>query len=242
VVFAATDPSIMRVEIGRTGEQPLAVDTVPSSDPSIPLRWFVASVGEALKVNAIVGYDESGAEAARVDQPLGPPYPDYRVLESAPKRDLARGVVDEAPWMLTGADAPLSDGTGPVTCVTLTFASETASTCPVRVAGGVNGNGIIDATAAVLRRRTFVLAHLEQSAAEFCVTLDDGQTIIVPVVVTGSPSGSTTAVVHVPDGRTAVELHAIDVDGSDMGAISAEPAEMSVRPMPLETSARPAKG
>jgi hypothetical protein len=46
----------------------------------------------------------------------------------------------------------------------------------------------------------------------------------------------------VPTGRTAVELHAIDVDGSDMGAISAEPAEASVRPMPLETSARPTKG
>ncbi len=106
----------------------------------------------------------------------------------------------------------------------------------------MNGNGIIDATVAVLRRRTFVLAHLERSAAEFCVTLDDGEAIIVPVVVTGSPSGWTTAVVHVPTGRTAVELHAIDVDGSDMGAISAEPAEASVRPMPLETSARPTKG
>ena len=242
VVFAATDPAVTRVDIERTGEQPLAVDTVPSTDPSIPLRWFVASVGDSLKVNAIVGYDESGTEVVRVDQPLGPPYPDYRVLESTPKRDLATGVVDGAPWALTGADTPLSDGTGPVTCVTLTFASESASTCPVRVAGGVNGNGIIDATVAVLRRRTFVLAHLERSAAEFCVTLDDGNAIIVPVVVTGSPSGWTTAVVHVPAGRTAVELHAIDVDGSDMGAISAEPAEASVRPMPLEISARPAKG
>jgi hypothetical protein len=164
------------------------------------------------------------------------------VLESAPKRDLATAVVDGATWTLTGADAPLSDGTGPVTCVTLTFASESASTCPIRVAGGVNGNGIIDATVAVLRRRTFVLAHLERSVAEFCVTLDDGEAIIVPVVVTGSPSGWTTAVVHVPTGRTAVELHAIDVDGSDMGAISAEPAQASVRPMPLEISARPAKG
>ena len=162
---------------------------MPSTDPSIPLRWFVASVGDSLKVNAIVGYDESGTEVVRVDQPLGPPYPDYRVLESAPKRDLATGVVDGAPWALTGADTPLSDGTGPVTCVTLTFASESASTCPVRVAGGVNGNGIIDATVAVLRRRTFVLAHLERSAAEFCVTLDDGNAIIVPVVVTGSTVG-----------------------------------------------------
>ncbi len=242
VVFAATEPAITRVEIVRTGLDPLAVDTVPSSDPSIPLRWFVASVGDPLKVTAIVGYDESGAEVVRVDQPLGPPYPDYRVLESAPKRDLAADVVDGATWTLTGADSPLSDGTGPVTCVTLKFASESASTCPIRVAGGVNGNGIIDATVAVLRRRTFVLAHLERSVAEFCVTLDDGEAIIVPVVATGSPSGWTTAVVHVPTGRIAVELHAIDVDGSDMGAISAEPAEASVRPMPLEISARPAKG
>ena len=67
-------------------------------------------------------------------------------------------------------------------------------------------------------------------------------TIIVPVVVTGSPSGWTTAVVHVPTGRTAVELHAIDVDGSDMGAISAEPAESSVRPMPLEISGTSSEG
>ncbi len=80
VVFAATDPAVTRVEIERTGEQPLAADTVPSTDPSIPLRWFVISVGDSLKVTAIVGYDESGAEVVRVDQPLGPPYPDYRVL------------------------------------------------------------------------------------------------------------------------------------------------------------------
>jgi hypothetical protein len=106
----------------------------------------------------------------------------------------------------------------------------------------VNGNGIIDATTAVLRRRTFVLAHLERRAAEFCVTLDDSEAIIVPVVPTGSPSGWTTAVVHVPTGRTAVELHAIDVDGNDMGAISAEPPDGSMRPMPLEVSARPQEG
>jgi hypothetical protein len=233
LLFGATPASATTVSVEQAGADPVTAPTVASNDPSIELRWFVVEVGDSKKVTAIVGHDANGAEVFRLAQPLGPPYPDYEALDKAQKRELASGTVDGAQWTLVAADAPLSDGSGPVTCVTLTFASESSMTCPVVAAGGVNGNGIIDATVAILRKRNFVLAHLEPGIAEFCVTTDDEAVIRVPVIPTGSGSGSTVAVVHLPDGKKPVELHAIDPQGQDMGMVDISQVMEAPKPMPL---------
>ena len=122
---------------------------------------------------------------------------------------------------------------GPVACVTLTFASESAMTCPIVAVGGVNGNGIIDATVAVLRKRMFVLAHLDPGVAKVVVDLDDGSNVGANVVSTGSASGSTAVVVHIPDGRTATTLHAWDTSGNDMGPVDISALGTAPHPTPF---------
>ena len=236
LLFGATPASATSVSVEQAGADPITAPTIASNDPSIELRWFVVEVGDSKKVTAIVGHDTNGAEVFRLAQPLGPPYPDYEVLDKAQKRELASDTVDGATWTLVAADAPLSDGSGSVTCVTLTFASESSMTCPVVAVGGVNGNGIIDATVAILRKRNFVLAHLEPGVAEFCVTTEDGTVYRVPVVPTGSASGSTVAVVHVPDDQKPIELHAINPQGQDMGAVDISHVADAPKPMPLGAS------
>ena len=236
LLFGATPASATSVSVEQAGADPITAPTIASNDPSIELRWFVVEVGDSKKVTAIVGHDTNGAEVFRLAQPLGPPYPDYEVLDKAQKRELASDTVDGATWTLVAADAPLSDGSGSVTCVTLTFASESSMTCPVVAVGGVNGNGIIDATVAILRKRNFVLAHLEPGVAEFCVTTEDGTVYRVPVVPTGSASGSTVAVVHVPDDQKPIELHAINPQGQDMGAVDISQVMEAPKPMPLGAS------
>ena len=236
LLFGATPGTATSVSIEQTGADPITAPTVASNDASIALRWFVVEVGDSKKVTAIIGHDANGAEVFRLAQPLGPPYPDNDVLDRAEKRDVASGSVDGAKWTLVAADAPLSDGSGPVTCVALTFSSETAMSCPVVAVGGVNGNGIIDATVAILRKRVFVLAHLEPGVAEFCVDYGDGTLDRVPVLPTGSTSGSTVAVVHVPDGKKPIELHAMDAAGQDMGAVDISQVMEAPKPMPLGAS------
>ena len=233
LLFGATPVTATGVTIERTDGAPITAPTAASTDGSVALRWFVVDVPDSKKVTAIVGHDDAGNEVSRLEQPLGPPYPDYEVLDNAPKRTVASDTVDGAPWTLVAADAPLSDGTGPVTCVTLTFAGESAMTCPVRAVGGVNGPGVIDATVAVLRNRTFVLAHLEPGVAELCVDLDDGSLIRVPVTATRSASGSTVAVVHVPEGKRPLELHAMDAQGNDLGAVDISALATAPHPTPF---------
>ncbi len=233
LLFGATPATATAVSIELSGADPVTAPTVASTDAAIPVRWFVADVGDPQKVTVVVGLDDAGNEVMRIAQPLGPPYPDYEALDKAAKRDVASGNVDGATWTLVAADAPLSDGSGPVTCVTLTFASESAMTCPVVAVGGVNGNDIIDATLAILRKRTFVLAHLEPGVAELCVTLDNDTIVRVPVVPTGSASGSTVAVLHVPEENQAVELHAIGPDGNDMGAVDIGSMQAGFKPYPM---------
>jgi hypothetical protein len=240
LLFGAAPANATSVTIERTDGAPLTATTATSADPSVAARWFVVEVPDAKKVTAIVGHDDAGSEVSRLEQPLGPPYPDYEVLDKAAKRMVASGTVDGAAWTLTAADAPLSDGTGPITCVTLTFAAESSMTCPVVVVGGVNGSGIIDATVALLRSRTFVLAHLDAGVAELRVDLDDGSLIRVSVIATGSASGSTAAVVHVPAGARPLDLHAIDAHGNDMGAVDISAVGLAPHPTPfaIDDSAR----
>ena len=233
LVFGAVPSSATAISVEMTGSAPITAPTVASSDASIDLHWFVVEVPDSTKLTAIVGLDESGTEVLRIAQPLGPPYPDYGVLDKAEKREIASDTVDGARWTLVAADAPLSDGSGPVTCVTLTFASESSMTCPVVAVGGVNGNGIIDATVAILRKRMFVLAHLEPGVAELCVTTEDQNVIRVPVIPTGSASGSTVAVVRVPDDQKPLELHAIDAQGQDMGTVDISQLAETPKPMPF---------
>jgi len=233
LLFGATPSVVTNVTIEQSGADPVTVATVASSDASYPMRWYVVEVADAKRVTAITGTDASGQEVMRVSQPLGPPYPDYDALDRAPKREVASGTVDGAPWTLVAADAPLSDGSGPVACVTLTFASETAMTCPVVAVGGVNGNGIIDATVAVLRKRMFLLAHLDAGVAKVVVVLDDGSNVGANVVSTGSGSGSTAVVVHIPDGRTATTLHAWDTSGKDMGPVDISALGTAPHPTPF---------
>ena len=233
LLFGATPSAVTNVSIEQSGADPITVPTVASSDASYPMRWFVVEVPDAQQVTAVAGTDDSGHELMRISQPLGPPYPDYDTLDKAPKREIASGTVDGAPWTLVAADAPLSDGSGPVACVTLTFASESAMTCPIVAVGGVNGNGIIDATIAVLRKRMFVLAHLDPGVAKVVVDLDDGSNVGANVVSTGSASGSTAVVVHIPDGRTATTLHAWDTSGRDMGPVDISALGTAQHPTPF---------
>ncbi len=233
LLFGATPTAVTNVSVEQSGADPITVPTVASSDASYPMRWFVVEVADAKRVTAITGTDEAGHEMMRISQPLGPPYPDYDALDRAAKREVASGTVDGARWTLVAADAPLSDGSGPVACVTLTFASESAMTCPVVAVGGVNGNGIIDATVAVLRKRTFLLAHLDAGVAKVVVDLDDGSNVGANVVSTGSGSGSTAVVVHIPDGRTATTLHAWDTSGKDMGPVDISALGTAPHPTPF---------
>ena len=244
LLFGATPSSVTQVSIEQSGADPVTVPTVASSDASYPMRWFVVEVADAKRVTAITGTDDAGHEMMRISQPLGPPYPDYDALGRAATREVASGTVDGARWTLVAADAPLSDGSGPVACVTLTFASESAMTCPVVAVGGVNGNGIIDATLAVLRKRTFLLAHLDAGVAKVVVDLDDGSNVGANVVSTGSGSGSTAVVVHIPDGRTATTLHAWDTNGKDMGPVDISALGTAPHPTPfaIDDTARPPAG
>ena len=243
LLFGATPSTAKTVAIEQAGAEPIKVPTVSSSDASsYPMRWFVVEVPDAKRVTAVVAVDDGGHETMRISQPIGPPYPDYDVLDKAPEREVASDTVDGAKWTLTAADAPLSDGSGPVTCVTLRFASESAMTCPIVAAGGVNGSGIIDATVAVLRKRTFVLAHLDPSVAKVVVDLDDGSNVGANVVSTGSASGSTAVVVHIPDGRTAKTLHAWDKDGKDLGPVDISALGTAPHPTPYAVDSRTATG
>ena len=81
-----------------------------------------------------------------------------------------------------------------------------------------------------------MLAHLEPGVAEFCVDYGDGTLDRVPVLPTGSTSGSTVAVVHVPDGKKPIELHAMDAAGQDMGAVDISQVMEAPKPMPLGAS------
>ncbi len=106
-------------------------------------------------------------------------------------------------------------------------------TCPVVAVGGVNGNGIIDATVAILRKRTFVVAHLEPGLIGFSVTTADGTRLSGGRIPTGSATGSTVAVLFVPEGQKAIELHALDAEGLDMGAVDISHVADAPKPTPL---------